>query len=230
MKAAKMETNEPDQPDDLYPVMLEVSGRACLVVGGGAVAARKARGLVGCGAEVTVIAPDLSEEMERLAPSLRAVERRPYSPGDARGFRLVMTATGRPEVDGAVFADADAAGVWVNSADDRANCSFILPAVHREGPVTLSVSTGGTSPALASWLRTRLALECEPYLEFLAAMLGEARRRVIRAGLPTEDVDWRRLLDGPLPDLVRTGDLEAARTLIDEVLPPAARIPTEGSC
>ena len=120
-------------------------------------AARKARALLDCGAAVTVIAPSLSDEMEALVPSLRAVERRPYAEGDASTFRLVVTATGIPEVDGAVYADAEAAGVWANSADDLAHCSFILPAVHRDGAVTVSVSTGGLSPALASWLRTRLA-------------------------------------------------------------------------
>ena len=151
---------EPSTPPRFYPVSLDVSGRSCLVVGGGRVAARKARTLLDCGAAVTVIAPSLHGDMEELVPSLRAVERRPYREGDAATFRLVVTATGIPEVDGAVYADAEAAGVWANSADDLAHSSFILPAVHRDGSVTLSVSTGGLSPALASWLRSRLAAQC----------------------------------------------------------------------
>src|SRR6202451_49680 len=130
-------------PPLLYPVSLDVSSRSCLVVGGGRVAARKARSLLDCGAAVTVIAPSLSDDMEALVPSLRTVERREYSGGDASTFRLVVTATGVPEVDGAVYADAEAAGVWTNSADDMAHSSFILPAVHRDGPVTVAVSTGG---------------------------------------------------------------------------------------
>ncbi len=143
-----------------YPVSLDVTGRACLVVGGGRVAARKARTLLECGALVTVIAPALAPEMEALSDRLDTVERRPYATGDAARFRLVVTATGLPEVDGAVHGDAETAGVWVNSADDRAHSSFILPAVHRDGPVTVAVSTSGLSPALASWLRDRLAAEC----------------------------------------------------------------------
>ena len=143
-----------------YPVSLDVAGRPCLVVGGGPVAARKARALVECGAAVTVVAPGLSREMEALEPLLHAVERRPYRSGDVSAFRLVVTATGVPEVDGAVYAEAEAAGIWVNSADDPAHCSFILPAVHRDGAVTVSVSTGGLSPALASWLRDRIADGC----------------------------------------------------------------------
>ncbi len=112
--------------------------------------------------------------MDAIVPSLEALERRPYGRGDASGFRLVVTATGNPEVDGAVYADAEAAGVWVNSADDRAHSSFILPAVHRDGAVTVSVSTGGLSPALASWLRTRLAAQCGDGLGTLAQLLGDA--------------------------------------------------------
>ena len=139
---------EPLAPSPFYPVSLEVSGRPCLVVGGGTVAARKARTLLECGAVVAVIAPALSEEMEALASLLRTVERREYAVGDASDFRLVVTATGVPEVDGTVYADAEAAGVWVNSADDPEHSSFILPAVHRDGAVTVAVSTGGLSPAL----------------------------------------------------------------------------------
>lgn len=177
-------------------------------------AAHKARTLLDCRAAVTVIAPSLSDAMEALVPSLHTLERRPYGQGDASAFRLVFTATGIPEVDGVVYADAEAAGVWANSADDVARCSFILPAVHRDGPVTVSVSTGGLSPALASWLRTRLAADCGDGLGLLAELLGEARANLKRAGLRSDAVDWMRLLDGPLPALVRAGDIDNARAAV----------------
>jgi siroheme synthase-like protein len=205
---------EPAAPPSFFPVSLDVSGRSCLVVGGGRVAARKARSLLECGALVTVVALSVGTDMEELIPSLQALERRAYATGDAAGFRLVVTATGLPAVDGDVFSDAEAAGVWVNSADDRAHSSFILPAVHRDGAVTVSVSTGGLSPALASWLRTRLADEYRDELGPLAELLGEARARLKEAGRPSDSVDWKRLLDGPLPGLVRAGDLDAARTIV----------------
>ena len=197
-----------------YPVSLDVAGRPCLVVGGGPVAARKARALVECGAAVTVVAPGLSPEMEALEPLLHAVERHPYRSGDVSAFRLVVTATGVPEVDGAVYAEAETAGIWVNSADDPAHCSFILPAVHRDGAVTVSVSTGGLSPALASWLRDRTADEWGDGLDTLAQLLGEARGRLRAAGIPSDSVDWRDLLEGPLPALVQSGDLEGARAAV----------------
>ena len=108
----------------------DVEGRPCLVVGGGPVAARKALGLLRCGAVVTVIAPDICQAVADLSPL--TIERRPYATGEAGSYRLVVTATGIASVDGAVYADAEAAGVWVNSADDGADCSFILPSVHRD--------------------------------------------------------------------------------------------------
>jgi siroheme synthase-like protein len=200
--------------ESFYPVSLSVSGRPCLVVGGGPVAARKARALLECGASISVIAPALSGDMEALVPRLHAVKRREYRRGVATAFRLVITATGLPDVDGAVYADADGAGVWVNSADDPAHCSFILPAVHREGTVTVSVSTGGLSPALASWLRSRLAAQCGAWLGTLAQLLSEARRRLQEEGVRSDAVDWTQMLDGPLPALVQAGKIDEARQMI----------------
>jgi siroheme synthase-like protein len=205
---------EPSARPSFFPVSLDVSGHACLVVGGGKVAARKADALLTCGADVTVIASSFSQEMEALVPSLCAVERRAYRKGDATSFRLVITATGIPDVDGAVFADADTANVWTNSADDLAHSSFILPAVHRDGAVTVSVSTGGLSPALASWLRTSIAAECGDGLGPLAQLLGEARANLKDAGLRSDSVDWAELLDGPLLELVRAGEIDNARAIV----------------
>jgi siroheme synthase-like protein len=207
-------TDEPGSAVNFYPVTLDISGRPCLVVGGGPVAARKARGLLECGAKVTVIAPSLASDMEALLPRLHAVERRPYREGDVASYRLAVTATGLPDVDGAVHADAETSGVWINSADDRAHSSFILPAVVRDGTVTVSVSSGGRSPALSSWLRDTLAVQCEG-VGALAELLGEVRARLLRAGVPSDSVNWRQLLDGPLPELVRAGDLDNARAIVD---------------
>jgi siroheme synthase-like protein len=178
------------------------------------VAARKASGLLACGAVVTVIAPEVGDAMAQLAPL--AIERRAYATGDAGGYRLVVTATGIAAVDGAVHADAEAAGVWVNSADDVAHCTFILPSVHRDGPVSIAVSTAGTSPALASWLRLRLAERAGPGLGEMAELLGRARQHLRDSGNSTETVDWGALLNGPFPALVRAGRMEQARALVEE--------------
>lgn len=184
-------------------------------MGAGRVATRKIDGLFHAGATVTVIAPDVDAAVAGLAERDQIrLERRRYASGEAAGYRLVITATGVPEVDAAVAADADAAGVWVNSADDPRNCTFQLPAVHREGPVMVTVATGGASPALASWLRDEIALRCGGGLEELAALLSAARERVKASGRSTESIDWRALLDGPFPTHVRTGQRAEADRLL----------------
>jgi siroheme synthase-like protein len=205
----------------LYPVALVVDGRRCLVVGGGPIATHKAEGLLDCRAHVTVVAPLISERLRRLAhdvsdPSVGqlVLEQRPYRTGEASGYRLVITATGDPAVDREVAADAEAAGVWVNSADDVDNCTFTLPAVHRDGDVTVAVSTGGASPALAGWLRDRAADAIGPEVGTMAVLLDEARRRVRARGQSTEKTDWSAILSGPFVDLVRSGRTDEARALL----------------
>lgn len=194
-----------------YPVTLLVEGRPCLVVGGGRVAARKAAGLIDAGARVHMVAPVIGSDARALVPAGLTVEARDYHSPEAAAYRLVVTATGVPEVDAAVFRDADGAGIWVNAADDPASCSFYLPAVARRGPVSVAVSTLGTSPALASWLRARIELEMGPELETLARLLGEERRAMKAAGVSTETANWHRALDSDMLDLIRTGQVDQAR-------------------
>ncbi len=214
-------TEEPaGPPSSYYPVSLDLSDKACLVVGAGPVAARKVRGLLACGARVTVIAPVVGEDMRALAAGLAALEPRAFQPGDVAGFRLVVSATGDGAVDGAVAAEAEAAGVWVNSADDPEHCSFILPAVHRDGAVTIAVSTGGLSPALAVWLRNRLGAADRTGLDALARLLDEARQQLRAEGRASDTVDWAGLLDGELPALVRAGDLVNARAILQRATSP----------
>ncbi|HEX3565244.1 MAG TPA: bifunctional precorrin-2 dehydrogenase/sirohydrochlorin ferrochelatase [Acidimicrobiales bacterium] len=207
----------------LYPVALVVDGRRCLVVGGGPIATHKAEGLLNGHAQVTVVAPRISDRLRLLAedpapaPSTEGrltLEERPYRTGEASGYRLVITATGDPVVDQAVAADSEAAGVWVNSADDVDNCTFMLPAVHRDGDVTVAVSTGGSSPALAGWLRDRAAAAIGPEAGTLAVLLDEARRQVRAQGQSTEMTDWSAILSGPFVDLVRAGRMDEARALL----------------
>ncbi len=176
-----------------YPVMLDVAREPVLVVGAGPIAARKVRDLVACGALVTVVAVRIGEQCRDAGAA--TLEERPYRAGEAARYRLVVTATGVAAVDGQVASDARAAGVWVNSADDPANCTFILPAVLRRGPVTLTVSTEGTSPALAGWLRDRLGDRYGPELTVLADRLGAHRRELLERGDRLDVAGWAELID-----------------------------------
>jgi len=112
-----------------------------------------------------------------------------------------MTATDDPAVNAAVAADATAAGIWVNSADDPANCSFILPAVARRGTVTVAVSTGGASPALATRLRDDIASTVlTERVEAAAADLARQRDEVHASGASTESIDWTQRVADALAD------------------------------
>ena len=142
-----------------YMACLDLEGRSCLVVGAGPVGLEKTSGLVECGARVTVVAPQavagfVALDVERLE--------REYDPGDLEGRFLVVAATSNEELNRRVFADAEARGLLCNVADVPELCSFILPAVHREGSIAVAVSTGGASPALAQLLRNRIAAQVGP--------------------------------------------------------------------
>ena len=187
-----------------YPVYLDLRDRRVLVVGAGVVAARKIERLVPAGAVVTVVAPTAVPEIAER-DDVRW-HRRPYRQGEAAGYWLAFTCTGQPEVDAQVFADGEASSVWVNSADDIDNCSFILPAVAQQGPLSVSVSTQGVSPALASWLRVRFQRELDDGVSELAQILGTARAELRAAAGSTEHPGWREALDDGLLDAVRAGN------------------------
>ncbi|MBW3614346.1 MAG: bifunctional precorrin-2 dehydrogenase/sirohydrochlorin ferrochelatase [Actinobacteria bacterium] len=197
-------------PGPQYPVNLCLAGRPVLVVGGGRIAGRKVEGLREAGARVHVVAPEVDEAIRAMGEGVSWEERR-YRRGEAGGFRLVITATGDPTVDQEVYDDAEAAGVWINSADDPDRCSFTLPAVVRRGPLTVTVSTGGHSPALASWLRGKFEGELGPEYEVLLQLLAEARAAVQAEGRATEGLDWQKALDSDMLALIRGGRIPEAR-------------------
>ncbi|MBI4880850.1 MAG: siroheme synthase, partial [Planctomycetes bacterium] len=138
----------------MYPVMLDVHNRLCLVVGGGGVALRKVTGLLAEGARVTVVAPAPMPALEELGKeqSVR-LERRPYRQGEASAYSLVFAATDDRAVNRQVFDDAGAAGVWVNVADDPELCTFHLPARVRRGALQLAVASRGEAPFVVRRLR-----------------------------------------------------------------------------
>jgi len=187
-----------------------------VVVGGGPVAARKAEGLSAAGAEVVVVAPRVSTAIRGLAGV--SVEEREYRKGDLDGAWLAVAATDDPAVNRRVHADGEAERVWVNAVDDPPACSFTLPAVVRQGPVVVAVSTSGHSPALAGWIREKVAGQLGPEVALLAEWLSDAREQMKAAGRSTEDVDWRTALNSDMLELIRTGQVALARERLQACL------------
>ncbi len=159
-----------------YAAWLNLEGRDCLVVGGGPVATRRARGLLECGALVRVVAPEATDELRELAGAgaLR-LHARPYEPADAAGAFLVFAATSSRRVNATVAADARAVGALVNLADDPTSADFHTAAVARQGPIAVALGTGGLSPAATAALRGWLAGLLTPTHAQAVTLLGQAR-------------------------------------------------------
>lgn len=224
-----------------YPIFVEMSERPVLLVGGGHVALEKIGKLVHAGARVTVVAPDLIEPVRAFIDRGAAAWRqRRYEPGDVAGFDLVMIATDDGEVNASVAAEARAAGIWVNAADDVDNCDFILPALAQRGNIAIAASTGGSSPALARWLRERLEEFLSDEVVALGDLLAEVRRLARereRACAATCDRTrtpppllcgtcpnritpdaWQAAIDEDLRALLRRGEYEAAKARLVHAL------------
>jgi precorrin-2 dehydrogenase len=151
---------------------LDLEGRSCLVVGGGPVALEKTNGLLDCGARVTVVAPELADDLRDLPVEL--IERG-YVTSDLDGRFLVVAATSDTELNRRVHADAEERALLCNVADVPELCSFILPAVYRRDPIAIAVSTGGASPALAQRIRSEIAAVVGPEHAELARTLQALR-------------------------------------------------------
>lgn len=138
----------------MYPVMLDVRGRRCLVVGAGRIGLGKITGLIAAGAALTVVAPEPLQEVTDLAAEGRLVlHRRRYETADIAGRRLVFAATNDPDVNLQVAADADRAGIWANVVDVPLLCAFTMPAVARSGDLEIAIGTNGAAPFAAAALK-----------------------------------------------------------------------------
>jgi siroheme synthase-like protein len=172
----------------VLPLAFQLDGVDVLVIGAGRIGARKATQLIEAGARVTV----LSEEI--LAPlpeGVARIENRTYARGDLHGFFLVVSATGDPLVNDVVVNEARDERVWLNVVDDPERSSFYFMALHRQGDVTVAVSTDGAAPALAQEVRTMIGEALPNNLARVASTLREERRQLHERGDSTENFDWR---------------------------------------
>jgi siroheme synthase-like protein len=195
-----------------YPIFVEMAGRKTLVVGGGRVAAEKVGGLLTAGADITLVAPELSPKLQALVTAgAVAYEAHEYRDGDLAGYEVCFVATDDGAVNAAVAAEGKRRGIWVNAADDPRNCDFILPSVVRQGDVVVAASTGGASPALARRLREDLtAFLSEDYAP-LADLLREVRAEVKQREATVNGDTWQAAMDGRFRALVAQGRIDEAR-------------------
>ena len=199
------------------PIFLDVTGRQCVVVGGGEVAAGKVASIVEAGAHVTVVSPTLSPPMAAIvANGLVTHLARNYERGDIRGCVLVYAATDDPKLHRELAAEARALGIPVNVVDVPELCTFIAPAVVKRGALQIAISTGGASPAFAARLRRNLEDQFGDEYARTLEVLRAARRRLHACEIDPA-VRTRRLKDlanSALPDAIAARDVPA----IDRIL------------
>ncbi|MCX5882761.1 MAG: bifunctional precorrin-2 dehydrogenase/sirohydrochlorin ferrochelatase [Deltaproteobacteria bacterium] len=206
-----------------YPVNLDVRHHSCLVVGGGAVGTRKVRTLLDCGAVVTVVSPEVTNQIFDLAQENRiSLKQRPYQASDLDGVFLVIGATDNKDLNRAIHDDARKQGKLCNIADQPDLCNFILPSIIERGDLIIAISTSGKSPAFARRLRKQLEAQFGPeYAEFLKLM-GAMRKILLER---TRDPEAHRqvfvsLIDQGLLECIRDGDRARIDTMLISVLGP----------
>jgi precorrin-2 dehydrogenase / sirohydrochlorin ferrochelatase len=202
-----------------YIACLKLTGRRCLVVGGGEIGLEKVEGLLACDGDVTLIAPDAVPELQELARegSIRW-GRREYRAADLERVFMVIACTDDTDINIGIYNDAEARAMLVNVVDVPPLCNFILPAILRTGPLAIAISTAGASPALAKRMKREIGDMFGEEYATLAILLNEVRGWA-KGTLPTYQ-DRKDFFEGIVngePDpiaLLRAGDAQAVRDLI----------------
>jgi siroheme synthase-like protein len=199
-----------------YPIFLGLSGKRCVVVGGGQVALRKVRVLLEHEAEVKVISPELCPELAQMAEKkIIQVVQRVYDQGDLVGAFMAIAATSDGMINYKVAEEARQRGVLVNVVDDPEHSDFIVPSYLRRGAITIAVATDGRSPALARKIRTSLEKDFGDEYATLALMIGEARQELKEQGIKLNGNSWQEAIDlDGLTRMLRAGQREKAKATL----------------
>ena len=200
---------------EYYPVYLNLAGKRCVILGGGTIAQGKIAALRDAGARITVISPEATDGIKRAAQRGDvAFEQREYQAGDLEGAFIAVAATNVWHVNRQIYEEAEERGVLLNVVDDPDQCTFIAPSIVRRDPITLAVSTGGASPALARKMRETLAEA--PALKWadLAAALGRARRVIKEKRTVIDPTRWQCVITEDLLKLVQEGHEDQAVDII----------------
>ena len=198
---------------EYYPIMLKISGKKCLVVGGGNVAERKTKAFLECGGVVHVISPNLSSGLSSLAESRQIeVVPRDYRTGDLKNAAIVVAATDDQEVNKRIYSEGQQRGILTNVVDDPENSNFIVPSILQRDDVIIAVSTSGRSPALARKIRTELEEKYSKEYASLAILLSEVRSELKEQGIEISNEVWQEAIDMDLLiELLRRGESQEAK-------------------
>jgi precorrin-2 dehydrogenase/sirohydrochlorin ferrochelatase len=203
-----------------YPVSLDITGQRCVVVGGGAVAERKIERLLACGAQVAVVCRTLTPLLEEKKSANIIVHLdMDYEKEALRGAFVVIGATDRDDVNAQVSQDARSLGMLVNIVDDPAKCNFILPSLVQRGDLSIAVSTGGKSPALARKIREDLQRRYGPEYESVLAIMGSIRKRILAQGQSSQAnrAVFEALVSSDILQAIRDGNRNRIKQIILDV-------------
>ncbi len=213
---------------NFLPIFYDVKGKPCLIVGGGSIAARKVTLLHKAGAEVTVVAPHLGQEMSGfLERGFVRHRSRKFQDSDLEGQVLVIAATNERSLNHRVSELAKARNIPVNVVDNPKLCNFIIPSMIDRSPVQIAVSTGGASPVLARLIRSRLE-SCTPSAYGRLAELVEHYREKVKVRFSDTDQRrgfWERVLQGPVVEKVFAGQDASARDMLEKAIDAASEVP-----
>ena len=213
---------------DYYPVYLNLAGKRCVIIGGGTIAQGKIAGLLQAGCQITVISPDATPGIRQAAHRGDITWlQRSYRAGDLEGAFIGVAATNVWHVNREIYEEAERLGVLLNVVDDPDLCSFIAPSIVKREPVTMAISTGGASPALARKLRETLANAEALEWADLADVLAQARRVVKERRIAIDPERWQCCITRDLLEMVQERKSEEAlKVLLDQLLDPE----TPGMC
>ncbi|MFC2067408.1 bifunctional precorrin-2 dehydrogenase/sirohydrochlorin ferrochelatase [Chloroflexota bacterium] len=199
-----------------YPVALNIAGRQCAIIGGGEVALRKVNMLLGAGAEVTVISPNMCPDLIQMAVRGKILTiNREYRTGDLKNVFVAIAATDNVETNEQVVIEAREGAVLVNVIDDAENSDFIVPSSFRRGSLSITVSTSGKSPALARKIRSQLEKEISADYSTLVDIISEVRSELKKRNIIVDSNNWQEALDiDHMLDLLRIGENEKSKSLL----------------
>jgi precorrin-2 dehydrogenase/sirohydrochlorin ferrochelatase len=202
-----------------YPAFLDLRDRLCIIIGGGQIAEGKIASLLECGAQIKMISPEVTAEVQEMSDTgILSLVKRGYQQGDLEGAFIVIAATDDNSVNREISQEAEKRHILLNVADVTHLCTFIAPSVVKKGEVTVAISTSGLSPALARKLREEL--EVDPVLDYayMAPMISEVRLELRKEGAVIPADHWQTCLSQEILTMFNSDKIAAKRTLKEALL------------